>query len=130
MLAQGQASSAKGGRLAANVSSGLIFLKKKKEFSPEEVLPLMKSPPEGITWGGGKGCTTLWGSLRREIENPLGRRELLCEALGMLLVVPTGGRVPYPEIMELQGVGERDPEAEEPRLQYQHKSAWKQGPLS
>ena len=31
MLAQGQSSSAKrGGRLAANVSSGLIFLKKKK----------------------------------------------------------------------------------------------------
>ena len=31
MLAQGQSSSAKRGGLAADVSSGLIFLKKKKE---------------------------------------------------------------------------------------------------
>ena len=31
MLAQGQSSSAKSGGLAADVSSGLIFLKKKKK---------------------------------------------------------------------------------------------------
>ena len=33
MLAQGQSSSAKRGGLAVDVSSGLIFLKKKEEFS-------------------------------------------------------------------------------------------------
>ena len=32
MIAQGQSSSAKRGGLAADVSSGLIFLKKKKEI--------------------------------------------------------------------------------------------------
>ena len=36
MLAQGQTSSAKRGGLAADVSSGLIFLKKKKKKSQEE----------------------------------------------------------------------------------------------
>ena len=35
MLAQGQSSSAKGGGLAADVSSGLIFLQKKKKDSNE-----------------------------------------------------------------------------------------------
>ena len=34
MLAQGQSSTAKRGRLVADVSSGLIFLKKKKNRNP------------------------------------------------------------------------------------------------
>ena len=46
MLAQGQSSSAKRGGLAADVSSGLIFLKKEKE---KKILELASSQP-GLQW--------------------------------------------------------------------------------
>ena len=49
MLAQGQSSSAKRGRLAADVSSGLIFLKKKKEKKAEEERGLF-FPNTSIPW--------------------------------------------------------------------------------
>lgn len=63
--------------------------------------------------------------LRREMENPFGRRWSLCKALGMTLGVVTGGGVTYSEVIELQGAGEGGPEVEEPHPQYQQKSGWK-----
>ena len=45
MLAQGQSSSAKRGRLATDVSSGLIFLKKKKKVKKIEQLKYLLQVP-------------------------------------------------------------------------------------
>ena len=48
MLAQGQSSSAKRGELAADVSSGLIFLKKKEKIEPGCVWLIFAPSDKGL----------------------------------------------------------------------------------
>ena len=52
MLAQGQSSSAKRGGLAADVSSGLMFLKNKKIWEPCGKLEAARGEEVGVAWGG------------------------------------------------------------------------------
>ena len=82
MLAQGQSSSAKRGGLVADVSSGLIFLKKRK-----------KERKHSVSLAPGSDVTDLWSMCRGQrgvvtiIVNPGARlpafKSLLCHFLAM-----------------------------------------------
>ena len=76
MLAQGQSSSAKRGGLAADVSSGLIFLKRKKRKKQDlKVRKKTKEPDTKMSAGCAPGLLTVWA---KQVPST----HLLCEQMG------------------------------------------------
>ena len=90
MLAQGQSSSAKRGGLAADISSGLIFLKKKKK--EKKKIPFTIAPPKLHKYKSNKLCIRpICGKLQssdKNIKDNLNkRRDIPCSQIERLSIV-------------------------------------------